>query len=587
MNNPDFLADSDAIATSAPSKDSVLASRVRIAAWCFLSLIGLVDAVLGRNLMQDDGVSYLDMGDAIMRRDWKMAINGHWSPLYPFLEGLALRIVKPSPHLQFAVVHGVNFLIFLFTLAGFDFLLQAAVADRPQTGDAARGTNWLPKWAVFAVGYSVFLWSSLGVLSIRLVDPDMLMAGFLYFAVGLLLQTRARPESLSRFVLLGAVLGVGYLAKAPMFPLAFIFFAAGWILGGDWRKATPRVLAAVLVFLAISGPWIVALSRAKGRFMFGDSARFNYILYLDGAGPNGYFQNLGIATGHFTHPVRQIFDAPPIYEFATPIKGTLPVWYDPSYWCDGAVPRFSLKRQVSMFSAWLHYYFEMLFSSQAALFVGFVVLCFMGGWGPFLWQVTARWPVWLIGLAGLGMYALVHVEPRYIAAFFTLLWVGLFSGLEMPSGRDGRRLALLVTLAVVIAVVSPTAAALANHLRGDFNGQFHNQWRMAQDLRKLGVMPGDRVTRLPGHFGLGWARLLRVTIVAQIPFENSADFWCGKPEMQSQVIEKFRGLGATAFVAEQTVEACAPGPEWHKLGDGAYYALMLGSAGTKSGEKLK
>ena len=39
----------------------------------------------------------------------------------------------------------------------------------------------------------------------------------------------------------------------------------------------------------------------------------------------------GAAGGHFVHPVRKLFDAPPIYEFATPLKGTSPVWYDPSY----------------------------------------------------------------------------------------------------------------------------------------------------------------------------------------------------------------------------------------------------------------
>ena len=47
------------------------------------------------------------------------------------------------------------------------------------------------------------------------------------------------------------------------------------------------------------------------------------------------------------HPSRKILDTPPIYEFATPVKGTLPIWYDPSYWTEGAVPRVSLKRELS------------------------------------------------------------------------------------------------------------------------------------------------------------------------------------------------------------------------------------------------
>jgi hypothetical protein len=169
-------------------------------------------------------------------------------------------------------VHFVNFLIYLFALGCFDFLLRVAVAERSATGEVASGTKRLPKWAVFAVGYSVFLWSFVSVITIRVVGPETLMAGFLYLASGLLLQTWARPQSFSRFVLLGAVLGFGYLAKAPMFPLAFVFFAAAWILAGGWKRATPRVLVALLAFLAVSGPWVMALSHAKGRFMFGDSA---------------------------------------------------------------------------------------------------------------------------------------------------------------------------------------------------------------------------------------------------------------------------------------------------------------------------
>jgi 4-amino-4-deoxy-L-arabinose transferase-like glycosyltransferase len=574
--------DSEATATAAIADEALLASRVRSAAWSVITLIGLIEAVFSRHSVQDDGVSYLDMGDALVRGDWKTAINGHWSPLYPWLQGLALRLFKPGAYSQFSVVHFVNFLIYLFAFGCFDFMLRAAVADRPESGRGGVScqTTRLPKWAVFGVGYAVFLWSFVSVITIRVVGPETLMAGFLFLAVGLLLEASARSQCYSRSVLLGAALGLGYLAKAPMFPIAFVFFAVAWVLAGGWtggwKGATPRVLAAILVFGAVSGPWITALSRAKGRLMFGDSARYNYILFLDGAGPSGYFQNLGIATGHFTHPVRQIFDSPPVYEFATPIKGTLPVWDDPSYWSDGAVPRFSLRRQLSVTGDWLAFYFDLLFSSQVSLFVGFVVLSFMGGRDLFLKSVKTWWPVWLIGLAGLGMYALVHVELRYIAAFVTLIWVGLFSGIKIPQVRESRRLVLLVTLAVVIAMAVPMADSVIDHARLTFLGQPHTQWRVAEDLRKLGVIPGDRVARLPAHFGLGWARLLRVTVVTQIPFEDSDNFWCAKPEVQAQVIDAFRRLGVTAFVAEQIPPngACAPGPEWHKVGD-SYYALKL------------
>jgi 4-amino-4-deoxy-L-arabinose transferase-like glycosyltransferase len=456
--------------------------------------------------------------------------------------------------------------------------LRAAVADRPRLNKFETATSRLPQWAVFAVGYSIFLWASLSLTKMGTVSPDQLMAGFLYLAVGLLLQIWAAPESFLRFVLLGAVLGLGYLAKAPVLPLSFVFFAVSWILAGRWRKATPRVLTAVLVFLAVSGPWITALSQVKGRLTFGDSAKVNHVLWVNGASPSYYFLDLGTAAGHYTHPVRQIFDHPPIYEFSNPVRGTLPVWYDVSYWADGAVPRLDLKRHLSVFTGWLKFYLHMLFTSQVALLVGFIVLCFMAGRDLFLKQMAERWPVWLIGLAGLGMYALVHVELRLVAVFFTLFWLGLFSSLQMPPGREGRRLVSLVTLAVVIAMASPTAVSLAGHLRRTLGGQQHNQWRVAEDLRTLGVVPGDRVARIGGRFGtVYWARLLGVTVVAEVPAANSKDFWYAKPEVQAQVIETFQHLGVTAIVAEMipSDEGYVAGPEWRKLGDGGYFALRL------------
>jgi hypothetical protein len=58
-------------------------------------VLGLLQAWAGRHSMQSDGISYLDMGDAIVRGDWRMALNGYWSPLYPFLLGACERRLEP------------------------------------------------------------------------------------------------------------------------------------------------------------------------------------------------------------------------------------------------------------------------------------------------------------------------------------------------------------------------------------------------------------------------------------------------------------------------------------------------------------
>ena len=167
---------------------------------------------------------------------------------------------------------------------------------------------------VSALGFAIYLWSSLTLITMGRVSPDLLMAGFLYLAVALLLQIWEKPEQLWRYFGIGAVLGIGYLAKSPVFPLALVLFAILWVLVGTWHRALPRVLMAVLVFAAIAGPLVLVISRIKGRFTFGNSARINYIVRLDGASPGWYFQNLGTAGGRYTLTARRAFDSPPVYE---------------------------------------------------------------------------------------------------------------------------------------------------------------------------------------------------------------------------------------------------------------------------------
>jgi hypothetical protein len=550
-----------------------LTGHLRLVGWSVLSAAGLFQAVTGRHAMQDDGVNYLDTGDAFLRGDWKIALNGIWSPLYPLLQSAALHLLRPSAYSQFTVVHAVNFLIYIFALAGFDFLLRACAGNQYPRLERGRRVP-VPGLVVLVVGYSVFFWSSLGSISLQLVSPDLLMAGFLYFAAGLLLRIREHPSSFSGFAHLGAVLGVGYLAKAPVFPLAFMFFACAAILVSDFRKAAPRVLLSVVVFLAISGPWFAALSAARGRLTVGESARFNYLIHVNGISSEWFFQDLGSAGGHFIHPVRKVFDAPPVYAFPREITCASAISCDPSYWTDGAVPRFSVRKQLSNIHRWFRFYLDYVYSSQSALVVGLVALCLLAPRSQMLRQFQSQWPVWLLGVIGLAMYSLVHVEVRYVAVFFTLLWAGLFAGLEIPATIEARRAASLLAWTVAVLMVAPTLTTLAGQIT---KRQPHLQWQVAQELRKLGVRPGDRVGRLPSHYGLAWGRLLGVTEVGRIPAENAADFWCAPPQKQAEALTALREYNVRVFVAEQppTNGACGPGPEWHSAGDGNYYAFFL------------
>src|ERR1700685_4358295 len=159
-------------------------------------LVALVEAWFTRNDMYSDGISYLDMGDALLRGDWHSALNAYWSPLYPALLGSSMAIFKPNAFWQFPVVHLVNWLIFIFATAGFQYMLAGFLHLR---------SDDLPEWLWIAFGYTLFLWSTLRLIGVGLVSPDLCLAAFVFFAAGVLLRISAQPVHW-RYALLGAIL---------------------------------------------------------------------------------------------------------------------------------------------------------------------------------------------------------------------------------------------------------------------------------------------------------------------------------------------------------------------------------------------
>jgi hypothetical protein len=176
-------------------------------------------------LSNADALSYLDIAEAYLRRDWHTAINAYWSPLYSWLIALALLVVRPSSYWKFGVIHLVNFAIYLFALGCFAFLIQELVHFNRSRKDAllAEGFVMLPGWALVALGYPLFIWSSLFLLFLALESPDMLVASFVYLACALLLRMRRQASNWVPFVLLGIALGFGYLAKSVMLPMSIVF----------------------------------------------------------------------------------------------------------------------------------------------------------------------------------------------------------------------------------------------------------------------------------------------------------------------------------------------------------------------------
>jgi hypothetical protein len=309
-------------------------------------LFGLSRTWIGRYSMGADGISYLDLSDAFRRHDWPGFLNAYWSPLYPMLLGIGRMVLPASKPGELIAAHVVNFFIYVAALGCFEFfyreLRKATVATVPCTGD---DSVRLPESALWSVAHALFLWASLDLITVWDVCPDLCVSAFVYAIAGLLLRFRDDP-SWKHALALGTVLGASYWAKAVMFPLAFAFMAIALFSTRSLKLAAKGGLVMVLFFAVLAGPVVAALSRQKHRLTFGDSGRINYAMFVSPGGATRNWQGepqFGITA---VHPTRKLLSDPPVYEFAKPIGGTFPPWYDPSYWEEGRVPVFNLKAQL-------------------------------------------------------------------------------------------------------------------------------------------------------------------------------------------------------------------------------------------------
>jgi hypothetical protein len=74
------------------------------------------------------------------------------------------------------------------------------------------------------------------------------------------------------------------------------------------------------------------MSAARGHLTIGDNGKLNHV-WLTNPGSYAVPDTLWLGgppgLGAPVHPPRVVWDAPPTYEFATPIGGTFPLWTDP------------------------------------------------------------------------------------------------------------------------------------------------------------------------------------------------------------------------------------------------------------------
>jgi hypothetical protein len=90
---------------------------------------------------------------------------------------------------------------------------------------------------------------------------------------------------------------------------------------------------------------------------------------------------------------------------------------------------------------------------------------------------------------------LIYVEPRYLSGFLIVLWLALFGSIPIPRGA----LSLQVLRSIMVAIVVVVGFRVASTAVVNVGRALHTtntSWQAAEQLKAMGVQPGDKVAAM-------------------------------------------------------------------------------------------
>src|SRR5690349_12790593 len=143
LSRPTAAADLPSRQERAPSRHvRTICVIVQVA----ILLLAALRAWDARHDVSPDGISYLDLSDAVVQGRWGDLVSTYWAPLYPLLIGVARLALGWStlgtPANEFALVHAVNLALFIVSLAAFEWLLLELTKSAAGWGNHALATVW-------------------------------------------------------------------------------------------------------------------------------------------------------------------------------------------------------------------------------------------------------------------------------------------------------------------------------------------------------------------------------------------------------------------------------------------------------------
>jgi hypothetical protein len=551
------------------SSDPALDLQKRFA-WLALSLAAF-QAFCGRNSFSPDSLSYMDVGDAWLRGDFHHAINGYWNPLYAILLAIMSRCF--GQYWQFVSNHLVNFILFMVLQRVFHLFLQElrGLIGRQFGPSLDQAKN------LVLFGYPVFIWTSLSLMNVISVSPDILMASFALGTATCMLRIHNQGIHWKPYALAGILLGLGYLAKTVMFVLAFPFLIGLFFAGRPLHKGFLFASSAGIIFCCVCAPYIGALSHLKSRFTYGDAGALAYAWEVNRISPYFFWQGGPNGFGQAVHAPREISKDPPIYEFASVPTATYSLWFDPSYWHEGLRPRFNFHQQLEATAKALPVFLELAKDPFLVLFVFSLALAIFVIRAEFVKTLAGFWWLLLPALVPFALYSLVFAELRYIGVFLLIL---LEVFLAVALAAQGAFTTVLAKTFAVLSLAYLLFSLLQVDLKTAFGfneKRFRSHLLTAQLLNSHGISRGDTVAVMGQGAWAGFARLAGVKVIAEASTFHSIPDWVENPAARHDVEAKLEALGVKALVLDTPVKALDT-PAWISV-KGGKMAIKFASGG--------
>jgi hypothetical protein len=268
-----------------------------------------------------DSVAYMDIADLLRTHRWAGIVNGYWHPLYPAVLAAGQLLFHPALMNERRVYVMLNWVVFLAQAGAVWLFVGALVRLRERMSPGERPLLSLDAMRLLGVG--VLMASALREMDMGKIRPDGLLQALLLMGFATMLQVLA-TEKLWFAPLMGLFFGLAYLTKSFAFVVALLSILVmiafqRWMEQRPWRRVLLSGALAGVVFAAVAGPYMAALSLQKHRLDFGDSGSLNFAWYSAGTQKMhlelGQTERFGSASVRLVHPVPRLLDSPPIYSY--------------------------------------------------------------------------------------------------------------------------------------------------------------------------------------------------------------------------------------------------------------------------------